>query len=147
MPRRVARWVGRRLGRRGTILGAYGTVWMLIGYGQIMEPQPDQRGLTLLLGWLPLQAWGCLWIAAGLLAVVCAWLPQGRDWLGFLSLMAIVLPWMLSYLVSWWPMQVFSRGWVAAVVWSAITVPVGVVAGWAEPIRPKKVEHSNGRKR
>lgn len=145
MPARVVRGAARMLGRRGTILGAYGTVWMLIGYGQIAEPQPDQRGLTLLLGLMPLWAWGCLWITAGLVAVVCAWLPQGVDVAGFVALMAIVLPWMLGYLVSWWPMGVFPRGWVAAVVWFAITVPVGVVAGWREAPPPKRFEQAHER--
>lgn len=144
MPHRVARRLGRALGRRGAILGAYGTVWALIGWGQIVEPQPDQRGLTLLLGLMPLQAWGGLWITAGAVAIVCAFLPQGRDTPGFVALIAIVLPWMLGYLASWWPMGVFPRGWAAAVVWCAITVPVGVVVGWRETPPPKRFEHGNG---
>lgn len=140
----AVRRLGRALGRRGTILGAYGTVWAIIGWGQIAAPQPDQRGLTLLLQLMPLQAWGCLWIAAGLVAIVCAFLPQGVDVPGFVALMLIVLPWMLGYLVSWWPLGVFPRGWLAAVVWFAITVPVGVVVGWRESPRPKRVEHDHG---
>lgn len=141
MPRRVARRLARVLGRRGAILLSYGTVWLLVGYGQLVSPQPDQRGLHLALQLLPLTVWGWLWIAAGLIALVSAWMPQGVDWAGFLALPLIVLPWMASYLVSWLQGD-FPRGWIAAVVWAAIAVPVLVAAGWREPPRVKRV--SNG---
>jgi len=126
------------LGRRGAILLSYGSVWALYGYGQLISPQPDQRGLTLALQMLPLDAWACLFIAAGLVAVVAAWVPQGVDWFGFVALVLIVLPWMTSYLASW-ILGDFPRGWVAAAVWAVIAVPVLVVAGWREPPRMKRV--------
>jgi hypothetical protein len=127
------------LGRRGAILLSYGSVWGLYGYGQLISPQPDQRGLTLALQMLPLGAWGGLFIASGILAAVAAFLPQGVDWFGFVALVLIVLPWMTSYLASW-ALGDFPRGWVAAAVWGVIAVPVIVVAGWREPLRPKRVE-------
>lgn len=127
------------LGRRGAILLSYGTVWSLFGYGQLISPLPPQPGLTLALQMMSLHAWGWLWITAGVIALVSAWLPQGVDWPGFLALPLIVLPWMLSYFVSWLQGD-FSRGWVAAAVWAAIAVPVIVVAGWREPPRPKRLE-------
>ena len=126
------------LGRRGAILLSYGSVWGLYGYGQLISPQPDQRGLTLALQMLPLDAWACLFIAAGLVAFVAAWVPQGVDWFGFVALVLIVLPWMTSYLASW-ILGDFPRGWVAAAVWAVIAVPVLVVAGWREPPRMKRV--------
>lgn len=138
MPRRVARRLARMLGRRGAILLCYGVVWAIIGYGQITSPAPDLRGLRLLLQMMPLDVWGCLWVASGLIAIVSAWLPQGRDWPGFLALPLMVLPWTVSYLLSW-IIGYFPRGWVAAVVWGAIAAPVLVVAGWREPPRPKRV--------
>ncbi|MGW0905053.1 hypothetical protein [Streptomyces sp. NPDC002853] len=134
---RVLRRLARILGRRGAILLCYGTVWALYGYGQIVSPQPDQRGLEPLL-FVSLDVWGWAWVATGLVAVVTAWLPQGRDWLGFLALPAIVLPWMGSYLASWISGE-FPRGWVAAAVWGVIAVPVIVVAGWREPPKIKRV--------
>lgn len=139
MPRRAARRIARILGRRGVILLSYGTVWALYGYGQIISPQTDQRGLAMLLNLLPLEAWAGFWIATGLIAIVSAFLPQGRDAPGFVALVLIVIPWMSSYLLSWWPLQTFPRGWVAAAIWVVIAVPVIVVAGWREPPRPKRV--------
>ncbi len=135
---RALRRLGRTLGRRGTILSCYGIVWLLIGWGQLVQPQPDQRGLVLLLALMPLSAWGWCWIAAGLIAVVCAWLPPGRDAPGFVALVLIVVPWMTSYLASW-ILGVYPRGWAAAAVWTAITVPIMVVLGWPEPPRRKEV--------
>lgn len=129
------------LGRRGAILLCYGVVWSIIGYGQITSPAPDLRGLRLLLQMMPLDVWGCLWVASGLIAIVSAWLPQGRDWPGFLALPLMVLPWTVSYLLAW-IIGDFPRGWVAAVVWGAIAAPVLVVAGWREPPRPKRLESS-----
>ena len=137
MPRRVVRRLGRTLGRRGAILLCYGTVWALYGYAQITSPQPDQRGLQPILERVPLTVWGWLWVATGLTAVVSAWLPQGRDWVGFLALPAMVLPWMTSFLLAWL-MGDYPRGWVAALVWAVIAVPVLVVAGWREPSALKR---------
>ncbi|KUN99476.1 hypothetical protein [Streptomyces resistomycificus] len=139
MPRRVVRRLGLMLGRRGAILLSYGTVWALYGYGQLISPPAAQPGLTLALQMLSITVWGWLWLVTGVLAVVSAFVPQGVDWFGFVALVLIVLPWTLSYLVSWLQGD-FSRGWVAAAVWGAIAVPVIVVAGWREAPRPKRVE-------
>lgn len=136
---RGIRRLPRRLGRRGAILSGYGLVWVLYGYGQLIAPQPDRRGLELLLDLLPLHVWAWAWITAGTAALVSAWLPQGVDVPGFVALVVIVLPWMLAYFASWWPLQTFPRGWIAAVIWGAITIPALVAAGWPEPPRPKEL--------
>lgn len=139
MPRRVLRRASRMLGRRGAILSCYGTVWLLVGWGQIVMPQPDQRGLQVLLSLWPLAVWGWCWIVAGLIALVCAWAPPGRDAAGYVALVLIVVPWMASYLASWL-LGDYPRGWAAAAVWTAITVPIMVVLGWPEPPRRKSSE-------
>ena len=140
MPRRVARRLSRILGRRGAFLASFGTLWALYGFGQLVEPLPDTRGIRLLLYLMPLDAWAWCWIALGLVAVASAALPEGRDWYGFPALLVLVVPWMLSYFVSWWPLGDTTRGWVTALIWAVATVPVIVVAGWREPPRPKKLE-------
>jgi hypothetical protein len=134
----AARQAAQRLGRRGAILLSYSVVWGLYGYAQIASPAPEQRGLEPLLALMPLDVWGSLWIATGLIAAVSAWLPQGWDWPGFPALQLIVLPWIGSNLATWL-MGEFPRGWIAALVWGAICVPVWVTAGWSEPPRVKRV--------
>lgn len=140
MPRRVARRLSRILGRRGAFLASFGGLWMLYGFGQLVEPLPDTRGIRLLLNVMPLDVWACGWIACGLLAVASSALPEGRDWIGFPALLAIVVPWMLAYFVSWWPLGDTTRGWVTALIWAVAAVPVIVVAGWREPPCPKELE-------
>lgn len=135
---RALRRLSRQLGRRGAFLLSFGFIWALIGYGMITAPQPDKRGLVVPLTWLPLWVWGCLWLAAGLVAIGSAFLPGRRDAPGFVALLVIVLPWGLGYLLSWWPLQTFPRGWIAASLYGALGAAVVVVAGWAEPSRPKR---------
>jgi hypothetical protein len=139
VPRRAARRLGRLLGRRGAFLLAFGTVWGLIGYGQISAPQPDQRGLHLLLDRVPLEVWGWLWITAGLVAITSAFLPQGSDRYGFLALPVCVTPWIASYLAAWWQ-GTFPRGWIAAALYGGLAIGILVVAGWVEPARSKREE-------
>ena len=136
---RALRRLCRILGRRGAFLASFGALWALYGFGQLMEPLPDTRGIRLLLHVMPLDAWAACWIVAGCVAITAALLPQGRDWVGFPALLLIVVPWMLSYLVSWWPLGDNTRGWVTALIWLVATVPVIVVAGWREPPQPKRV--------
>ena len=136
----MLRRASRILGRRGAFLLCFGTVWSLIGYGQITAPQPDQRGLKLLTDVLPLSVWGWCWMTAGLVAIVSAWLRQGWDWPGFLALPLMVVPWFFAYLLAWWPLGVFPRGWIAAALYGALAIGILVVAGWREPPRPKRAE-------
>jgi hypothetical protein len=139
VPRRIVRRLGIQLGRRGAFLLSFGTVWALIGYGQISSPQPDQRGLHLLLDRVPLVVWGWLWITAGLVAIASAWLRQGSDRFGFFALSLIVTPWLISYLVAWLQ-GTFPRGWIASALYAGLAIGIMVVAGWGEPPRPKREE-------
>lgn len=135
---RVAHWARRQLGRRGAVLSSLGLVWVCYGYAQISAPQPNQSGLRLLL-FMPLWAWGMVWIVSGSLAFAAAWMPGRRDWWGYPALAVVVLPWTLAYMASWWPLHDNPRGWIGALIWTALVVPVLVVAGWDEPPR-KRVE-------
>ncbi|MFE2324579.1 hypothetical protein ACFXD5_11790 [Streptomyces sp. NPDC059385] len=135
----MVRRLRRQLGRRGTILSCYGIVWILYGFGQLVTPQPDQRGLTLALSVFPLVVWGWLWIVAGIIAMACAWAPPGRDAAGFIVLVLIALPWMVTYLAAWITRDL-PRGWVAAAIWMLICIPIMVVAGWPEAPRRKRAE-------
>lgn len=139
MPRRVARRLGRALGRRGAFLLSIGMVWGLIGYGQLVSPQPDQRGLKLLLNRVPLEVWGWLWITAGVVAILSAFLRQGSDRFGFAALSLMVTPWIVSYLVAW-GQGTFPRGWIASALYGGLAIGIMVVAGWSEPPRPKREE-------
>ncbi|MFF1281038.1 hypothetical protein [Streptomyces sp. NPDC058299] len=131
--RAAARRLRQQLGRRGALLTMKGTIATLYGYGQIAQPPSDQRGLCLLLKAMPLAAWGGVWVAAGVTALVCAWLPSRRDWPGYLAVWGITAPWSMSYLAAWWPLGEYPRGWVAALIFGAFGAVCLVAIGWDEP--------------
>ncbi|MFJ6561850.1 hypothetical protein ACIQMV_18715 [Streptomyces sp. NPDC091412] len=133
----AARRLGQQLGRRGALLTLKGAIAVLYGYGQIVQPPQQQSGLSLLLRWMPLDAWGALWMAAGVVALVCAWLPPRRDWPGFLAVWAITAPWSMAYLVAWWPLEHYPRGWVPAAIFGAFGAVCLVAIGWDEPPRAR----------
>lgn len=137
MPLRVVRGVARRFGRRGAFLALVALMWLGYGYGQLVQPPPpaSRAGLILLTELAPYPVWAWLWILAAVMAFAAAPRTGGRDTHGFVALILPALLWMLTYLASWWPLQVFERGWVAAAIWAAATSMIMVVAGWPEPDR------------
>ena len=131
--RRAARRLTRRLGRRGALLTLKGVMAAGYGSGQVVQPTGDRQGLTLLLKLAPLDFWGWAWIAAGVIALISAWLPSRRDWPGFLAVWLIATPWAMAYLLSWWPLGASPRGWVVAMIFGAFGAVCLVAIGWDEP--------------
>ncbi|MFD6024568.1 hypothetical protein [Streptomyces griseoluteus] len=123
----------KRLGRRGALLSLKGVMATVYGTGQVFQPTGDRHGLTLLLKVMPLTGWGWAWATAGLVALVCAWLPPRRDWPGYLAVWLIATPWAMAYLLSWWPLGQSPRGWVVAVLFGAFGSVCLVAIGWDEP--------------
>lgn len=131
---RAVRRLTHHVGRRGAILLLIGGLVTLYGIGQIAQPMPDQRGIRLLLLVMDLDCWSWTWIAAGAIAIVCAFLP-GRDWPGFTALWLATIPWALSFFVSWWPLGDNPRGWISAAIFAAFGAIPLVIVGWDEPGR------------
>lgn len=141
--RAAVRRLRTQLGRRGAILTLKGTIATLYGTGQVTaDPTGDPAGLTLLLKLRPLEFWGWAWVTAGVVALVCAWLPQRRDWPGFLAVWLISVPWAMAYLLAWWPLCESPNGWVPAAIFGAFGAVCLVVIGWDEP--PARQELSRG---
>lgn len=134
--RAAAHRAARRVGRRGAVLTLKGIMALLYGYGLLVQPIQDTRGVRLLLQLMPLQAWAWTWVAAGSVAIVCAWLRPGRDWPGFAAIYLIVSPWSLAYLTSWW-LYGNPRGWAAAVIWAAFGGVAAICAAWPEPLHDR----------
>ncbi|MGV4890424.1 hypothetical protein ACSR0Z_28170 [Streptomyces viridosporus] len=131
--RAAARRLSRRLGRRGALLTLKGIMATGYGVGQVVQPTGDLEGLALLLKWQPLDVWGWAWITAGVIALTCAWLPPRKDWPGFLAVWLIATPWAMAYLLSWWPLGQFPRGWIVAMIFGAFGAVCLVAIGWDEP--------------
>lgn len=132
----MVRRAAHRVGHRGTMLILLGSVALLYGVGLVISPPaPKPIGLHLLLGLMGLHWWGITLITAGAIAVLCAPLRQGRDWPGWAALVAVWLPWSLSFLVSWWPDGDNPRGWISAAIFAAFAAIPAVAAQWDEPVR------------
>ncbi|MET8172857.1 hypothetical protein [Streptomyces clavifer] len=135
MHRRIKRRLIHHVGRRGAILLLLGGLVTLYGVGQLARPLPDTSGLRVLLIVMDLDCWSWTWIAAGVLAMGCAFLPEGWDWPGFTGLCLATAPWSASFLMSWWPLGENPRGWISAAVFAAFGAIPLVIAGWDEPDR------------
>jgi hypothetical protein len=133
------------VGRRGAILLVLGGLVTMYGAGQLSDPLPDQRGIRLLLMVMDLDCWSWTWIAAGLLAMGCAFLPEGWDWPGYTGLWLATIPWALSFFAYWWPLDDNPRGWISGAIFAAFgTIPL-IIVGWGEPdrrARPREHDES-----
>lgn len=90
----------QRVGRRGVpllLLGAGKIGW---GIGFVAAPTGDRRGLTGLMAVMPMWAWAAVWVTAGLVAVVSAFQPVGRDRYGYIVAAQPPLVWGLGYMYA-----------------------------------------------
>jgi hypothetical protein len=137
--RAVARRAARQVGHRGALLILLGTIALLYGISLITTPPvPHPIGLRLLLDRMSLHSWGITLAVAGVVAILCAPLRQGRDWPGFAALVLVWIPWSASFFVSWWPDGSNPRGWVSAIVFIAFAAIPAVVATWEDPAPPTR---------
>ncbi|QES25795.1 hypothetical protein DEJ47_04430 [Streptomyces venezuelae] len=129
MPCRVAAWLRRRLGRRGSfllIIGVGKTCW---GLSFLFDPPPGQ-GLELLTRLCDIRHWSWLWITCGLITAASAFLRIGRDRYGFVAALIPPTVWAIAYTVAVVSGD-YSRGaWVA--IWY-LTSHVGVIL-WAATV-------------
>lgn len=87
----------RRVGRRGVPLLLLGLGKVSWGIGFIAAPTSDRRGMSTLLWLLPLSGWAWVWVTAGVVAIGCAFLPEGRDRWGYVVAVMPPLAWALGY--------------------------------------------------
>lgn len=136
MPRRAARRLTDRLGRRGVfllILGIGKTCW---GAGFLVNPPPPE-GLHLLTQFCELRHWAWLWIVCGLVTTFFAFLRVGRDWAGFVAALIPPTVWAIAYVAAVVSGQ-YSRG-IYVAIWY-LTSHVGVIV-WASTVPEYSVPH------
>lgn len=127
---RLAERVRRRLGQRGPFLAFMGIGKIAWGVGMIVAPL-STAGLTLLTDIAPLHCWAWIWILAGSVTFVSAWLRFGQDRFGFLAASIPPALWAFAYL--WGAVTTgYERGlWIflwymtshCGVIWCASRVP------------------------
>lgn len=132
----AARWLYRRLGRRGTfllILGIGKTCW---GLSFQVDP-PDTAGLQLLTSLCDIRHWAWLWIICGLITLASAFVGIGRDRAGFIAALIPPTVWATSHLYAVITGDYSRGGWVA--IWY-LTSHVGVIL-WAATVPEHSVPH------
>ncbi|MGW6741620.1 hypothetical protein ACWGDX_12990 [Streptomyces sp. NPDC055025] len=139
---RALRRIRTHLGRRGVFLLIIGVGESAWGAGIVVDP-PSTAGLSLLTDRCPLGTWAWLWIAAGTVAGVTAFLKVGRDWAGFAAAFAPPTVWALAYAAAAISGD-YSRGGFVAVWYLTIVGIIMWAAGVPEysvpptPRRPRK---------
>lgn len=132
----VARRVRRLVGRRGTPLLILGVGKICWGISFIVTPTSGQ-GLELLTRRAPLHCWAWVWILAGVVTVVSAFLQLGRDWAGFAAAAMPPLIWGVAYGVAAISGE-YTRGvWIF--IWY-MTSHVGMIM-WASSVPEHSVPH------
>lgn len=123
-------------GRRGVFLSIFGGIWVAIGLSYLFPPPTSSIRHTL--EWIPgPESWpliiiGFAWVCAGVIATVAAWQPLPRDRGGFEALASVAIGWAALNLISWGAGDAV-RGWVSALIFSALGAAILTVSGMPNP--------------
>lgn len=127
-------WALRPWRRHSTVLAVAGTVYALVGFSYIIaEANPSrERALQLAIAWMPLPAWGAIWIGVGGLAILSSrWPPASETW-GYTAMTGLAAGWSGFYLagiVLDAPAQGFSGG----LVWGLVAFMWWAISGLVNP--------------
>lgn len=134
-PRRYYTRFTTAIGRRGTVLLLLGLIWLFSGLSVFTAPESTSYSLLQSNELLR----GGAWIFTGLVAIVTARVPPGRDAWGFLALYFMAAYRVAAYAIEFleWMFPGGNggnpRGIVGALAWITILILIVVVAGWKEP--------------
>lgn len=123
------------LGRRGAFLLAMGSAWVCYGVAILSTsaPRAQAEGLTLITQYVPLHSLAWVWVASGVTALVCSPIRRvGPDQFGFTALVLPAALWATGYLLDWLIFGEYSRGWVVASTYAAISAAIVIASGWPE---------------
>lgn len=122
-----------RLGWRGLTLLITGVSWVSYGLSLMVQPRYGTvRGISVLLGLVPMPVWGSVWIGCGVIAVVYAVARLGRDLPGIAASMAPPLLWSLAYALGG-ASGASGSAWGAVMPWGSHAVLIAVVAYLTRP--------------
>lgn len=131
--RAAAGGLRQRLGRRGSILLAFGVMETLYGVGLIADPRFGiVRGVGVLTHIAPMTLWGAIWITSGLCAFALAWEVRAtRDTWGYA--LAVLPPalWSVANLLAWLTGS-YGQAWTSTVTWGCIAYVIRRINSWPE---------------
>lgn len=131
----------RDVNKRGQALLTLGLIWLGIGIGVWIEPNPTGWEHIWLFHAPPLELRAGAWLFSGLFAMAFAVRPEAveHDGLAFGVLIFMPIQRVLGFLLAWldyvmpWGGPGYSRGLLSAVVWVAIVVLIRLIASWPNP--------------
>ncbi|MBA2952103.1 hypothetical protein GON03_18990 [Nocardioides sp. MAH-18] len=88
--------------RHSLVLAVAGAVYVCIGLSYIFSEATPSReaSLQLAISWMPLPAWGGVWILVGLLAILSSrWPPASETW-GYTTMTGLSAGWAAFYAVG-----------------------------------------------
>jgi hypothetical protein len=130
--------VYRSLGRRGAVLLLFGALFVTIGVGYFMSytnhgaQKYVEQPIGLALAIAPLWFWGFCFIGIGLVGVLNAWWPPGKEIWGFSLLSGFCLAWAAVHFVSWTIYDTAERAWVNGAMFLLAATLLQLIAGWPE---------------
>lgn len=136
------RWFGRLLGSRGIPLMLMGIGKFCFGIGYIAAPQADPQGLELLTMIAPLHCWAYVWVLAGTITFLSAFLQIGRDRWGYVAALVPPVIWAFAYGFSA-ATGVYARGFYIF-IWY-MTSHVGLIL-WASRVPEFDMPHRRARR-
>lgn len=122
----VPQWFRKHVGHRGTFLLFLAFVNYAYGYTLLTDPAEALRHYDT---WLPLTAWGWLWIAAGVMHTWFAF--RDYDTPSFTIAALIKSAWAAMF-VDLTVLQHYHRGWLLTTFWILLAAQVLHIASWPE---------------
>lgn len=126
------RTVGHVIGRRGASLLFFAMLDFIYGYSLADPPAESAQSTTtrFIATVAPLSVWATLWIAVGLVCLICAF--RVRDRLAFAAAVGLKVLWGGTFLVGWM-IAGLDRGWLASAIWLALALFAFIISSWPEP--------------
>lgn len=124
--------IGRRVGKRGTVLLFLVLLDALYSLS-LAAPAPEARQsptTRYIASIAPLWVWAMLWAAVGVICAVGAF--TRRDQWAFACASGLKVLWGLTFALGW-ALAGLDRGWVSGVIWLAFAAFVMHIASWPEP--------------
>lgn len=131
-------WLGIRPWRRHSlVLLVAGLAYVAIGLSLILTEltPPRAQALEVALKRMPIDVWGCVWIAAGILCVISSrWPPIVETW-GYMVLTGLSAGWSATYGLGVIFAHSPASNWSSAITWALMAFLWWAISGLINPDR------------
>jgi ascorbate-specific PTS system EIIC-type component UlaA len=138
-------WGLRPWKRHSTILRVVGILYAVIGYQYIVaDPNPArERSLIAILQFAPIQFWGVVFFASGILTSISSrWPPFSSTW-GYMMLTGLSAAWSASYLIGWMFYHSPSTNVSGVIVWGLLAFVWWAISGLLNPDSTPVASHGS----